>query len=98
MESKDTPVRRIIHTATEYVSIPITLISRVAVEEGVAGVFIGDHISAWEEAVKISAERHISWVFKPINQMLSYAPSMYNESWTRAKVMYKLSSVILEGG
>lgn len=95
---KDTPVRRMIHAATEYIHTPITLISLVVEEEGIAAVFIGDHISAWEEAVKISAERHIIWVDKPINRVLSCAPPMYNELWTGAKAMYKLSPVIAEGG
>jgi len=95
---KDTPVRRMIHAATEYIHTPITLISLVVEEEGIVGVFIGDHISAWEEAVKISAERHIIWVDKPFDQVLSCAPPMYNELWTGAKAMYKLSPVIAKGG
>jgi nickel-dependent lactate racemase len=95
---KDTPVRAMIHAASERLSRPVTLISLVVVGDEVAGVFIGDHITAWEAAADLSAERHIVWVDEPFRGVLSWAPPMYDELWTAAKAVYKLEPVVAAGG
>ncbi|HXD10134.1 MAG TPA: hypothetical protein VN653_08735, partial [Anaerolineales bacterium] len=46
----------------------------------------------------LSAERHIRWVNKPFQRVLSCAPSMYDELWTGAKAMYKLEPAVALGG
>jgi lactate racemase len=94
----ETPVRKMIHRATEFVPRPITLASLVVVGDGLAGIFVGDVISAWEAAAELSSERHITWVEKPYKRVLSFAPPMYDELWTAAKAMYKLEPAIEEGG
>jgi nickel-dependent lactate racemase len=70
----------------------------VVVKGGLAGIFIGDHLSAWEASVEVSSRRHITWVDHPYRQVLSCAPPMYDELWTAAKAMYKLEPVIADGG
>ena len=95
---KETPVRDIIHRAREFVTVPITLISLVVVQDGLAGLFVGDTLSAWSAAADLSAERHICWVDKPYQRVLSFAPPMYDELWTAAKAMYKLEPAIDDGG
>lgn len=95
---KDTPVRQMIHCAAEFVPTPITLAAPVVVAEGIAGLFVGDHITAWGAAADLSAQRHIKWVDKPFRRVLSVAPPMYDELWTAAKAMYKLEPVVEEGG
>jgi lactate racemase len=95
---KDTPVRQMIHTAAQCVTTPVTLVSMVVVKDGLAGLFIGDHVSAWEAAADLSAQRHIIWVDQPYQRVLSYAPPMYDELWTGAKAMYKLEPAIADGG
>jgi len=95
---KETPVRQLIHVATQQVPTPITLIAPVIVGQDIAGLFIGDHISAWNAAADFSAERHIVWVDKPFHRVLSVAPPMYDELWTAAKAMYKLEPAIEDGG
>ena len=95
---KDTPVRAMIHAAVEHLSTPVTLIALVVVGEGVAGIFIGDLISAWGAAADLSAQRHIQWVEKPFQRVLSCAPPMYDELWTAAKARYKLDPAVAEGG
>lgn len=95
---KETPVRQMIHTATEYITVPITLVSMVVVGDGLAGLFIGDHLSAWSQAAQLSSKRHIQWVDKPFQKVLSKAPTMYDELWTAAKAMYKLEPAIADGG
>lgn len=94
----DTPVRQMIHAAVERIPTPITLASLVVVGEGLAGLFVGDHLSAWRAAADLSAERHIQWVDQPYQRVLSVAPPMYDELWTAAKAMYKLEPAIADGG
>jgi lactate racemase len=108
---QDTPVRAMIHAAAAFVKTPITLVALVV--EGhdplaanevhpsgqvLADMFIGDHLSAWDSAVDLSARRHIRWCDKPFRRVLSCAPPMYDELWTGAKAMYKLEPAVAVGG
>lgn len=95
---KQTPVRSMIHAAAEHVPTPTTLIALVVVGQGLAGMFIGDHQSAWSAAADLSAERHITWVDEPFQHVLSCAPPMYDELWTAGKAMYKLEPALARGG
>jgi len=95
---KDTPVRAMIHAAAERLKTPVTLIALTVEGHGLSGLFVGDHLSAWNEAAELSAERHIRWVDKPFQRVLSCAPSMYDELWTGAKAMYKLEPAVAIGG
>src|SRR5690606_26340956 len=100
---KDTPVRNMIHAAAEMVPTPVTLISLVVVstdqvKDGLAGVFIGDHVTAWGAAAALACERHITRVDQPYQRALSWSPPMYDELWTGAKAMYKLEPAIADGG
>lgn len=95
---RDTPVRAMIHAAVRRVPTPATLIALVVVDQGLAGIFIGDVIEAWAAAADLSSERHIIWVEKAFNRVLSQAPAMYDELWTAGKAMYKLEPALAEGG
>ena len=95
---KDTPVRDMIHAAAAHVPTPSTLVSMVVVDHGLVGLFIGDYIAAWEAAADLSAQKHIVWVDKPFQRVLSWAPAMYDELWTAGKAMYKLEPALAEGG
>jgi nickel-dependent lactate racemase len=95
---KDTPVRQMIHTAAAHIPIETTLVALTVVGDGLAGMFIGDHLSAWSAAADLSSERHITWVDQPYQRVLSFAPPMYDELWTAAKAMYKLEPAIADGG
>ncbi len=95
---KETPVRAMIHAAAERVKTPLTLIALVVEGKGLSGLFVGDHLSAWNEAAELSAERHIRWVDKPFQRVLSCAPPMYDELWTAAKAMYKLEPAVAIDG
>ena len=95
---QDTPVRAMIHAAAARLQTPLTLIALVVEGKGLSGLFIGDHVSAWEAAADLSAERHIRWVDKPFQRVLSVAPPMYDELWTGAKAMYKLEPAVALGG
>lgn len=95
---KDTAVRTMIHETAKLVSTPVTLIALVVVGDGLAGIFVGDHESAWSAAADLSSQRHILWYDKPFQRVLSWAPPMYDELWTGAKAMYKLDPVVADGG
>ncbi len=100
---KDTPVRQMVHAAAALVPTPITLLSMVVVSHGeqrdaLAGMFIGDHLSAWSAAADLSSERHITWLDKPLDRVLSHPHPMYDELWTAAKAMYKLDPAVRDGG
>lgn len=95
---KDTPVRAMIHAAAEKLSLPVTLIALVVDHDELAGVFIGDYVQAWEAAADLSAQRHIQWIERPYQRVLSCAPPMYDELWTAGKAMYKLEPAVAVGG
>lgn len=95
---KDTPVRAMVHAAAELLETPVTLAAVVVEGADLAGVFVGDHLSAWSAAADLSAERHIRWVERPYHSILSCAPPMYDELWTAGKAMYKLEPALAAGG
>ncbi|MDX1418252.1 MAG: lactate racemase domain-containing protein [Candidatus Promineifilaceae bacterium] len=95
---KKTPVREMIHAAAEQVPTPITLIALVVVGNELAGIFIGDYLEAWSAAADLSSQKHIIWVDKPFQKVLSKAPPMYDELWTAGKAMYKMEPALAEGG
>jgi lactate racemase len=93
----ETPVRAMIHEAAKAVPTPITLIALVVEGKGLAGIFVGNHEEAWREAAKLSSQRHIMWLDKPVKKILSCAPAMYDELWTAGKAMYKLEPALAKG-
>ncbi|MBI5667072.1 MAG: DUF2088 domain-containing protein [Chloroflexi bacterium] len=95
---RQTPVRDIIHAAAALLPTPVTLVSLVVVDDGLAGMFIGDDRQAFEAAAELSAREHITWVKQPYRQVLSGAAPRYDELWTAAKAMYKLEPVVADGG
>jgi nickel-dependent lactate racemase len=95
---KDTPTRAMIHAAAARLTTPVTLAALVVDGHDLAGMFIGDMLSAWEAAADLSAQRHIRWVDKPFRRVLSCAPPMYDELWTAGKAMYKLEPAMQTGG
>ncbi len=95
---KDTPVRAMIHAVTMKLTTPLTLIALTVEGKGLSGIFIGDHLSAWNNAADLSVQRHIRWCEKPFQKVLSCAPKMYDELWTAAKAMYKLEPAVAVGG
>jgi nickel-dependent lactate racemase len=95
---KDTPVRKLIHIAAGMLKTPVTLLGLVVEGHDLSGLFIGDYLSAWSAAADLSAQRHIQWVDRPYQRVLSCAPAMYDELWTASKAMYKLEPSVAIGG
>jgi nickel-dependent lactate racemase len=94
----DTPVRNMIHAATQRLSTPVTLAALVVEGHDLSGIFVGDMFEAWSAAADLSSQRNVIWNDKPYQRVLSCAPSMYDELWTAAKAMYKLEPAVAVGG
>lgn len=103
---KDTPVRAVIHAATQRLKTPTTLVALIVEGHdpstgsghGLSGVLIGDVYETWRAAADVSSERHIQWCDHPYKRVLSGCPPMYDELWTAGKCMYKMESVVEVGG
>ncbi|HKI57087.1 MAG TPA: lactate racemase domain-containing protein [Trueperaceae bacterium] len=97
---KDTAVRRVLHRAAEFVVAerPVTLAALVMQGKTLHGLYLGDHVAAWEAAADLSAELNIVWKPHAFRSVLSMPSAMYGELWTAAKAMYKTEPVIADGG
>lgn len=95
---KDTPVRAMIHAATQRMNTPLVLAALIVDGHDLAGIVVGDAIEAWSKAADLSAKRHIRLVDAPFQRVLSCAPAMYDELWTAAKAMYKLEPAVAVSG
>lgn len=94
----DTPVRAVIDRAAAMLDTPLSLLAVVVTHEGIAGVYCGDVHEAWHQAASLSSRRHIVWVDRPFDQVLSVMPPMYDDLWTAAKGAYKAEPVVADGG
>jgi lactate racemase len=97
----DTPVRAVINRAASFLPTPLSLLGLVVTYEGVAGVFCGDgggNHDAWRQAASLSARRHIVWLDRPIDRVLTVMPPMYADLWTAAKGVYKTEPAVADGG
>lgn len=95
---KDTPIRRIIHRAAQYVPQPLLCMAMVMQGENVHGLYIGPHTEAFSAAADLSAQLNIITVEKPFQSVLSCPATMYDDLWTAAKAMYKTEPAIADGG
>jgi lactate racemase len=96
--ARETLVRAVIHRAAESVPIPHSLLAPVVTPDGLAGLFCGPTLETWAEAAALSSRRHIVWLDRPVDRVLSIVPQMYDDLWTGAKGMYKTEPIIADGG
>ena len=95
---KDTPVRRIIHRAAEFVKTPLLCMAMVLKGQELYGLSIGSYLDAWSQAADLSANLNIIMVQKPFQRVLSQPSTIYDDLWTAAKAMYKTEPAIADGG
>jgi nickel-dependent lactate racemase len=93
-----TPVRAVIDRAASFIPRPTSCFALVVTKEGTAGVYFGSPQEAWATASALSAQRHIVWVDRPFQRVLSVLPSLYDDLWTGGKGMYKLEPAIADCG
>jgi nickel-dependent lactate racemase len=96
--NKWTATRKVVEKAASFLNVSRTLFAIVSVQHQLNGLFIGDCIKAWEKAADLSARLHIVYKDRPYKTVLGMAPAMYDDMWTAAKVMYKLESIVADGG
>jgi lactate racemase len=94
----DTPVRAMIHAAAELVPTPTTLVALTVDGSDLGAITVGDPVEAWREAAALSDDRHVTYLERPMERILAWAPPMYDELWTAGKAMYKLESALAPGG
>jgi nickel-dependent lactate racemase len=94
----DTPVRRVIHRAAEFVTTPLLCIALVLRGSALHGMYIGSYLDAWSRAAALSAQLNIITVPRAFPRVLSMPAPMYDELWTAAKAMYKTEPAIADGG
>ena len=96
--TQETLVRTVIHRAAELIPTPHSLLAPVVVSDGLAGLFCGPTVETWAEAAALSSRRHIAWLDRPVQRVLSIVPHMYDDLWTGAKGMYKTEPIVADGG
>jgi nickel-dependent lactate racemase len=95
---KDTPVRRVIHRAAEFVPKPVVLLALVLKGSALHGMYIGPVREAWNAAADLSAQLNIVRMPHAFQRVLSMPSEMYDDLWTAAKAMYKTEPAIADGG
>jgi nickel-dependent lactate racemase len=93
-----TPVRAVIDRAAAFIDRPTACFALVVTHAGIAGLYFGPAQEAWQAAAALSAKKHIVYVDKPFQRVLSIMPEIYDDLWTAAKGMYKLEPAIADGG
>jgi nickel-dependent lactate racemase len=95
-----TPVRALINEAVGRVECEVYALCLV-VQSGPGNLHamsFGAAHPAWEAAAAISSGTHITYLDRPVKQVLSIIPSRYHDIWTAAKGMYKVEPAIADGG
>ncbi|NLJ48177.1 MAG: DUF2088 domain-containing protein [Candidatus Atribacteria bacterium] len=95
---RDTPPRHIINQAAQFLSLPITAFCVVMKGKVPFGLFTGDPVGSWQQAIHLSYQINVVYKPKPFQKVISIAPTMYSELWVGGKCMYKLEPVVDDGG
>lgn len=95
---KNTPVRRVIHRAAEFLSRPLLCLALVLQGSALHGLYIGPHEEAWSAAADLSAQLNLVTVPHAFRRVLSMPSEIYDDLWTAAKAMYKTEPAIADGG
>ena len=96
--SKDNPVRTFMNKAASFLNIPRITFNMVMHNDGLCGLFIDNGEEGWSKAADLSAKVHIKYLDRPYQKVLGIAPDFYTDVWVAGKVMYKLESIVAEGG
>ncbi|NIA31194.1 MAG: DUF2088 domain-containing protein [Actinobacteria bacterium] len=96
--TKYTPVRAVVDKAATFLPMERMCLSLVMKGEDLAGLYIGTPEEAWSAASDLSDKLDIVYKDHPYQKVLSCAPKMYDDIWTGGKCMYKLESVVADGG
>ncbi len=102
---KDTPVRRVIHRAAEFLPHArgeggrgLDCITMALEGEALHGIFVGNYVEAFQAAADLSEQLNIIIVPQAFRSVLSMPAERYDDLWTAAKAMYKTEPAIADGG
>lgn len=95
---KDTPVRRIIERAAQFVTQPLTCLALVLKGSDLHGVYYGLPHEAWSEAADLSGQLNIVHTGGAMRSVLAMPSTMYDDLWTAGKAMYKTEAAVADGG
>lgn len=95
---KQTPVRRVIQRAADFVDVPLTCFALVLRGQELHGLYCGPQAEAWSQAADLSSQLNIVHTGRLMRSVLAMPSSMYDDLWTAAKAMYKTEPVIADGG
>ena len=95
---KDTPTRRVIHRAADFLQCPLLCMAFVLKGQELHGLYIGPHSEAFSAAADLSAQLNIITVDRPFSRVLSMPSTIYDDLWTAAKAMYKTEPATADGG
>ena len=97
--TKVTPVRKMLWAAADMIDVETCALCMVVKgHDDLAGLYFGSVRQAWDAAADLSGQLHIVRVDKPFESVLAQAPQMYDDLWVGAKCMYKMESVVADGG
>jgi lactate racemase len=94
----DTPVRKIIDRAADFITVPRTFFHLVVRHGVLLGIYPGSAEDAWREAARCSSHVNIVTTGRRYSTVLGIAPLKYDELWTAGKVAYKAETVVEDGG
>jgi nickel-dependent lactate racemase len=95
---KETPIRKAIDFAASFIPNEKKAFCFVATHDGLKGLFFGSPKQAWSEAADLSAKVHVVYSDRTYRKVIGIAPRMYDDLWVAGKVMYKLESIVEDGG
>ena len=98
----DTPTRRVIEAAAEFVPTPIISFTSVSTRDETGfhtfALFAGDIRKAMRRGAEISRQIHIKYTGRKYRRIIALLDSHYDEMWVGGKASYKLGGIIEQGG
>ena len=94
---KDTPVRRVVEEASDFVTVPHSALCLNVKECEILDICYGDTREAWSTISDKVQKTHIKYTGRTYKKVLSLCPEMYKDIWTAGKCMYKSEPVLEEG-
>jgi len=98
----DTPTRRVIEAAAEFVPSPIISFTSVSTRDETGfhtfALFAGDIRKAMRRGAEISRQIHIKYTGRKYRRIIALLDSHYDEMWVGGKASYKLGGIIEQGG
>ena len=95
---RDTSVRVVIDRAATFIPASRLYICPVVVEQGVSGLFVGEHNEAWTKAADLSAQVHILYSDKRYSKVIAVLPKSYPDLWVGVKGLQKVEQIVKDDG